>query len=458
MSFDIIGPADAFNAVTTRPPEGRTFGAPDSWFKDCTSVDIDDGTEFRSDFFNGLLASLRGLWRVNGGTIADPLIKVVPEVGSDDYGITKAVQHLIQRAQPSYAVDTGAANAIVVTLSPAAAEYKAGMVVRPKIAFDNSGATTINVNGLGLRSIVHPDGRAVLKKELLKDMVPELIYDGAAFQLVGARVNQLSAAMVYYVNGTTGNDGNTGLSVGTAFATIQRAIDAANVFDPNGFGITIYVADGNYAPFSSGGSALTGVGTIAIIGNLSSPANVSIVSAQTCITISGKSRGYVIAGLKVSSTGSVSVGGTGILATDDANIGLYNIEFGYCTVYHMWASRALITLMGSIDGLSGAFLAISGSANAHMRASGGGAIGSHGPQLNFLTYVSFSNFAMADSLSELTVVSASGLWYSAISNYSYASGGKYTVGSNAIISTAGAGVNYFPGTVAGTSGTGGQYI
>ena len=40
---DIVGPANAPNAVTARPADTRSFGALDSWFKDCTSALSNDG-------------------------------------------------------------------------------------------------------------------------------------------------------------------------------------------------------------------------------------------------------------------------------------------------------------------------------------------------------------------------------------------------------------------------------
>jgi hypothetical protein len=63
-------------------------------------------------------------------------------------------QHALTLAQAqggaySYAVDTGATNAIVVNLSPAPVALTDGMLVRVLMASGNNGATTIAVNGFG---------------------------------------------------------------------------------------------------------------------------------------------------------------------------------------------------------------------------------------------------------------------------------------------------------------------
>lgn len=85
--------------------------------------------------------------------------------------------------QNYYAADSGSANAIVVTLSPAPTSYVAGMVVNAKIAANNTGATTINANGLGTQNAVNLNGSALKSQQVLAGMVAQFIYDGSQFQL-----------------------------------------------------------------------------------------------------------------------------------------------------------------------------------------------------------------------------------------------------------------------------------
>jgi len=66
-----------------------------------------------------------------------------------------------------YAVDTGAANALVVSFTPAVLAYKDGQKFSIKVAARNTGATTINVDGLGLKDVRHTDDSVLLEGNLL---------------------------------------------------------------------------------------------------------------------------------------------------------------------------------------------------------------------------------------------------------------------------------------------------
>ena len=108
MSTDILGPADAPNFTTSRPADDRTFGAVDTWMKDCTAPNNNDGTKLKAALVNALIATDRAVVRGNGNTGGGS--PVVTEDNADDM-MLRAIQHLIQRGQPSYAVDSGTANA-----------------------------------------------------------------------------------------------------------------------------------------------------------------------------------------------------------------------------------------------------------------------------------------------------------------------------------------------------------
>ncbi len=60
-----------------------------------------------------------------------------------------------------YHAPTGTANALVVTMSPPLTAYAEGLKLRLKIAATNSGAATLNVNGLGAIAIKRHNGEAV---------------------------------------------------------------------------------------------------------------------------------------------------------------------------------------------------------------------------------------------------------------------------------------------------------
>ena len=84
----------------------------------------------------------------------------------------------------AYAVDTGAADAAVITLSPAPTVYTKGMFIQFKAVADNTGACTVNVNGLGAKALkqgVSTDPGASYFKA---NGIVSAMYDGTNFQMI----------------------------------------------------------------------------------------------------------------------------------------------------------------------------------------------------------------------------------------------------------------------------------
>lgn len=95
----------------------------------------------------------------------------------------------VQSQAMNYAADTGTANAMAVTLSPAPASLAAltGVPVRVKKgATANTGAVTVSVNGLGAAAVTWPDGAALTAADLPANAMLELRGTGTAFMLVSA--------------------------------------------------------------------------------------------------------------------------------------------------------------------------------------------------------------------------------------------------------------------------------
>lgn len=129
---------------------------------------------------------------------------------------TKPFWGSLSGANIAYIPDTGAANAYVATLSPALGAYVAGSTVEIKIANANTGASTINVNGLGVVAIKNPDGSALLGGALKVGTYAVLKYDGTNFQLVSTVANP---AVLKF--GGTGADG--ALTITSGVTTIDLA-------------------------------------------------------------------------------------------------------------------------------------------------------------------------------------------------------------------------------------------
>lgn len=81
----------------------------------------------------------------------------------------------------------GSANDITLTVSPAAASYATGMKIAFTPTANNTGSTTINVSGLGTRTIQKSNGSALVNLasgDLVSGVYYEAVYTGSVFQLL----------------------------------------------------------------------------------------------------------------------------------------------------------------------------------------------------------------------------------------------------------------------------------
>lgn len=125
--------------------------------------------------------------------------------------------------QGYYAAATGTGNALIVSVSPAPALYVPGMVLNIKASATNTGAATINVNGLGAQNIVNPNGAALRSQQILSGELAVMVYDGTQFQLqtlspLGAR--QLTVSRTG-VNNTAAGAWTSTVPAGVNFYTLE---------------------------------------------------------------------------------------------------------------------------------------------------------------------------------------------------------------------------------------------
>jgi hypothetical protein len=86
----------------------------------------------------------------------------------------------------NFAIDTGAANAMVVALTPALDAYSAGTPLHVLVAHNNTGPATIQVSGLGVRAVKRPDGSDLQTDDLVAGMIANLVDTGSVYQLQNA--------------------------------------------------------------------------------------------------------------------------------------------------------------------------------------------------------------------------------------------------------------------------------
>jgi hypothetical protein len=129
-----------------------------------------------------------------------------------------------------YFADSGAADAYVITATPAPAAYVTGMRFFVLIANSNTGASTINVNSLGVKSIKDRNGTTLTANDLKAGQVAELVYDGTNFQVVNFTAGAGSSAV--FVNRVGGSVTGTVSTTGSALAadnTIPQSSEGVQI-------------------------------------------------------------------------------------------------------------------------------------------------------------------------------------------------------------------------------------
>src|SRR6476646_2875498 len=114
----------------------------------------------------------------------------------------------------------------------------------------------------------------------------------------------LTSDRTYYVS-TTGDDSNDGLTSGTPFLTIPKAIAAVASLDLKIYNPNIQLADGTYTITSEISlKQLTGAGTVTIQGNPTTPSNVVInqTTADQACFVSRKVKDYRLKNLKLTNS------------------------------------------------------------------------------------------------------------------------------------------------------------
>lgn len=84
---------------------------------------------------------------------------------------------------PAYAADTGTANTAVVALSPAITAYAAGQRITFKANAASTGATTLNVNTLGAKTLKKHNDQDIASGDIESGSIVTAVYDGTNFQV-----------------------------------------------------------------------------------------------------------------------------------------------------------------------------------------------------------------------------------------------------------------------------------
>lgn len=251
----------------------------------------------------------------------------------------------------------------------------------------------------------------------------------------------LTAATTYYVR-TDGSDSNNGLtnSAGGAFLTIAKALSVAGALDCGIYQLTISVQAGTYTvtnidlPNTVGAlpPVLKGVGSTTI---LQSTTAGWLIGANGVTT-------WRVEDMKLQSSTTTNY----LLASSGGSLLKFSgIEFGACVSgYHMWVSGSSILQATGNYSISGSV------AVAHLINTGG----TMSARFITVTLTGTPNFPSA--FWQILNAGNSDTFSTTFSGA--ATGKRYDASGNGVIWTPGGGPTFFPGSVAGTTATGGQYI
>lgn len=125
--------------------------------------------------------------------ISDEALKLFNSLGNSTDGsvnqnaLTRAIQDSSAISGTATGTDT-----YVVSLTPALSAYAAGQIFEIKFTNANTGPATINVNGLGVKSIKKNVSSSLIANDIKSGQILSLAYDGTNFQIIGGSVAQAS--------------------------------------------------------------------------------------------------------------------------------------------------------------------------------------------------------------------------------------------------------------------------
>ena len=249
---------------------------------------------------------------------------------------------------------------------------------------------------------------------------------------------KLLAARTYYIR-TDGSDSNTGLvdSAGGAWLTLQKAADEIAKIDFNGFTATVNIGAGTYT-----GGCVVPV-TVGQKGSANfifrGVAGTIISTAGACFTV-GPNAMVTLDDMDLRSSGGngISAAGTGCVVAISAGM-----IFGAIAGTAIFADT-------SAQVLANVAYTVNGAQFFHWWARNGATISADFAAITFTGTPAITYFAESQQCG--VILSASITWSGTFT------GTRYSVDSNSVQNTGGGGVNYYPGSIAGATSTGGQYL
>ena len=105
----------------------------------------------------------------------------------DDKG--RNIDGRVNTLEATYAADTASNDTYVISLSTAPTAYTTGMQIYFKAVTANTGACTLNVNGLGAKSLKSLHDQDPADNYIEAGSIVHVVYDGTNFQILSTDAN-----------------------------------------------------------------------------------------------------------------------------------------------------------------------------------------------------------------------------------------------------------------------------
>jgi hypothetical protein len=164
----------------------------------------------------------------------------------------------VQAQTWTYWPDTGSSSAYAITPNPAITAYAAGQRFSIKLSNTSAAAPTLNVNGLGTRSLNYNDGTGIKAGDLITGGIIDVVFDGTNFEVIS--FSRQSAMRPYFA-----------LAGGTANAVTATVDTLPNLY--TGLEVTLLLTATNTGSASLN---VNGSGAITILRNDYSGGNPTV--------------------------------------------------------------------------------------------------------------------------------------------------------------------------------------
>jgi hypothetical protein len=393
------------------------------------------------------------------------LVNFITDAGLvPDNGDLHQLGRSVQTGHVIYGVDSGAANLLSIALTPPLVAYIDGMHIWVRVAVTNTGPAVISVNGLAGKNIVRRGGAGLQAGDLQGTYYALLVYNqphsnfelysGAYSAATGIPI--MSANTNLYVNAATGDDvlydGTSNAISGPhgPFKTIQRAMNETFKYGPSVYTMTINVAAGTYPEwvatpaFPGPATIIKGAGIGATFVTGANDQHTFMVLSANTLTVNDL---MASTGTGMGPPAAFAAGSGSSLITDRCKTGFcasgaHSVQGpGQIQVWnHTYSGNMAFAAMASFGGVI--FM--------------GSARGPTGP-VHAITNAVTVSYAWVSCTANGSLEVAGAPYLPTFSAPGFVSGYKYWASLNGVIETQGQGINYFPGTVAGSTVSGGQY-